>query len=153
MLDKISIIMPVRNGIPFLQECLDSIRNQTYANWELHAVNDHSTDETQQILEQYAELDSRIKPTHNLGKGIIKALITGNNLSIGQYITRMDADDIMPPKKLATLYDLLARQNLSALATGHVKYFSETGVKDGYKSYETWPVSYTHLTLPTTPYV
>ena len=138
MVDKISIIMPVKNGTPFLQECLDSIINQTYPNWEMLAVNDHSTDETQHILEQYAELDSRIKPTQNLGTGIIDALNTGYDLSYGKYITRMDADDIMPTNKLETLVSLLLNKSMNTVATGHVKYFSATGVKDGYKSYENW---------------
>jgi glycosyltransferase involved in cell wall biosynthesis len=138
MFHKVSIIMPVRNGIPFLQECLDSIRNQTYTNWELLVVNDHSTDETQQILEQYAEFDSRIKPTHNSGIGIINALNTGYSLSNGEYITRMDADDIMPINKLETLLILLLNKADNSVATGHVKYFSSSGVKEGYKSYEHW---------------
>jgi glycosyltransferase involved in cell wall biosynthesis len=138
MLDKISIIMPVRNGIPFLQECFESIINQTYPNWELHVVNDHSTDETQRVLEQYENLDSRIKQTNNLGIGIIDALITGYNLSNGLYITRMDADDIMPKDKLETLIDLLSNKTSCTVATGHVKYFSTDGIKEGYSSYEKW---------------
>ena len=138
MLDTISIIMPVRNGFPFLQECLDSIIHQTYANWELIVVNDNSTDETELQLEQYAELDSRIKPTQNIGKGIIDALITGYNLSKGNYISRMDADDIMPKNKLEILLGLLSNKSTFSVATGHVKYFSANGVKDGYKSYENW---------------
>lgn len=138
MLDTISIIMPVRNGIPYLLECLESIINQTYSNWELIVVNDHSTDETQLILEKYAALDSRIKQTQNLGKGIIDALKTGYSLSEGNYITRMDADDIMPTNKLQTLLSLILNETNSTVATGHVKYFSATGVKDGFKSYESW---------------
>lgn len=130
--------MPVRNGIPFLRECLDSILNQTYVNWELIVVNDHSIDDTQQILQTYAEQDSRIKPTQNLGKGIIDALETGYSLSEGKYVTRMDADDIMPNNKLETLLLLIINETQSIVATGHVQYFSATGVKDGYKSYEKW---------------
>lgn len=138
MLDRISIIMPVRNGIPYLKECLDSIIGQSYTNWQLHVVNDHSTDDTLSVLHQYENLDSRIIPTQNKGKGIIDALTTGYNLSIGQYITRMDADDIMPPDKLETLICLLGDQETISVATGQVQYFSSTGVKDGYKSYENW---------------
>ncbi|MFT4534414.1 MAG: glycosyltransferase involved in cell wall biosynthesis [Saprospiraceae bacterium] len=138
MLDTISIIMPVKNGLPFLQECLDSIINQTYTNWELLVVNDHSTDGTLHVLEQYAESDSRIKPAQNLGNGIIHALKTGYDLSHGNYITRMDADDIMPTHKLETLRSLLSNETANAVATGHVKYFSAAGIKDGYKSYENW---------------
>ena len=51
----VSIIMAVKDTAPYLHDCIDSIIDQTYQNWELLAVNDHSTDETPQILEEYAE--------------------------------------------------------------------------------------------------
>lgn len=130
--------MPVRNGIPFLEDCLDSIINQSHENWELFVVNDHSTDDTQLVLDKYAKLDNRINPEKNQGNGIIDALNTGYNLSNGDYITRMDADDIMPTNKLEILISLLKTKTSLSVATGHVSYFSATGVKDGYKSYETW---------------
>ncbi len=130
--------MPVRNGIPYLQECLNSIINQSYINWELHVVNDHSVDITQEILDRYAELDHRIKPSKNQGYGIIDALNSGYSLSSGKYVTRMDADDIMPEHKLETLHNLLAKESSASVATGLVTYFSADGVKDGYRSYETW---------------
>jgi len=138
MSDTISIIMPVKNGIPYLQECLDSIINQTYDNWELLVVNDNSNDTTQQVLNAYAAIDKRIKPSKSLGLGITDALNSGYDHSTGQYITRMDADDLMPENKLETLYSLLFDKSRPTVATGHVKYFSASGVKNGYKSYETW---------------
>ncbi|MFB0997534.1 MAG: glycosyltransferase family 2 protein, partial [Flavobacteriales bacterium] len=70
---RVSIITPVKNGAQFLVECLDSIVNQTHQNWELLIVNDSSTDETQSILEEYAQQDNRIVVSQNKGKGIIDA--------------------------------------------------------------------------------
>lgn len=130
--------MPVRNGIPYIQECLDSIINQTYINWELLVVNDNSNDNTQQIIDNYAALDKRIKASKSIGSGIIDALNTGYDQSTGRYITRMDADDIMPENKLESLHSLLTNESSPSVVTGHVKYFSASGVKDGYRSYETW---------------
>lgn len=138
MKDMISIIMPVRNGIPYLEECLNSIINQSYQNWELLVVNDHSTDDTQKTLERFSKKDTRIIPHINKGKGIIDALNTGYDHSSGAYVTRMDADDIMPDDKLETLRKLIYKETDISVATGHVKYISESGVKDGYKSYEQW---------------
>lgn len=99
----ISIIMPVYNTELYLPACLDSIQQQTYTNWELLAVNDHSTDQSGAILEAYAQKDSRIKPLLTDGKGVVAALRTGYKHSRGSYISRMDSDDIMPLEKLEKL--------------------------------------------------
>ena len=57
----VSIIMAVKDTAPYLHDCIDSIINQTYLNWELIAVNDHSTDETPNILADYAKQDARVR--------------------------------------------------------------------------------------------
>ena len=61
----ISVLMPCYNAMPFLPMALDSIVNQTYKNLEIICINDVSTDETPQILEEYARKDSRIIVFHN----------------------------------------------------------------------------------------
>ncbi|MFT6152010.1 MAG: glycosyltransferase involved in cell wall biosynthesis [Flavobacteriales bacterium] len=135
---RVSIITPVKNGAQFLVECLDSIVNQTHRNWELLIVNDSSTDETQSILEEYAQQDNRIVVSQNKGKGIIDALITGYEKSAGEFITRMDADDIMTPNKLELLTKKLIEKGKGYLATGFVNYFSETELGQGYFNYQEW---------------
>ena len=135
---RVSIITPVKNVAQFLVECLDSIVNQTHQNWELLIVNDSSTDETQSILEEYAQQDNRIVVSQNKGKGIIDALITGYEKSAGEFITRMDADDIMTPNKLELLTKKLIEKGKRYLATGFVNYFSETELGQGYFNYQEW---------------
>ena len=66
--------MPVKNTSLFLPECIHSIINQTEENWELIAVNDHSTDNSKEILTSFANQDERIKIWDNTGNGIIDAL-------------------------------------------------------------------------------
>ena len=73
----VSIIMPFKNTWTFLTECLHSIRNQEYTEWELLAVDDHSTDGSYKLLIHFAEMDTRIRVFKNKGKGIIPALRTG----------------------------------------------------------------------------
>ena len=63
--ELISIIMPVKNAGKFLHECLQSIGNQIERNWELIAVNDHSTDNSKIILHQFAQNDERVKVLDN----------------------------------------------------------------------------------------
>ncbi|MCB0545965.1 MAG: glycosyltransferase family 2 protein [Phaeodactylibacter sp.] len=135
----ISILLPVYNNSLHLGECLDSILAQSEASWELIAVNDHSTDDSWQILQRYALRDARIRPRRNTGpKGIIPALRIALKYSRGSYITRMDADDLMPTDKLKILKRLLQEHGPSWVATGKVRYFSDGELGDGYRRYERW---------------
>lgn len=124
--------------MPYLVECLESIRNQTVDNWELLAVNDHSSDESNEILANYSLKDPRISVFQNKNNGIIDALQTGYFNSKGNYITRMDADDIMPPNKLELMHNELSNSDEKTLVTGYVEYFSEQGVGPGFTRYQEW---------------
>ncbi|MEX1003390.1 MAG: glycosyltransferase family A protein [Crocinitomicaceae bacterium] len=129
--------MPVKNASDFLEECLDSILNQSFENWELIAVDDHSEDHSSTILDAYSVKDSRIKWLKNEGDGIISALQTAFESSSGSFISRMDADDLMPVNKLLTLYKGLRRRE-KVVVTAQVRYFSENEVSEGYRRYENW---------------
>ncbi len=133
----VSILMPVKNTAGFLPDCLQSVIDQTESNWELLAVDDHSTDESGQILADFANRDARIKVFTNEGKGIIPALRLALSKSEGKLITRMDSDDIMPPEKLAVLNQNLRSVGPGHLALGLVEYFAES-LGEGYKNYEQW---------------
>lgn len=137
MTPVVSILMPVRNSERFLGECLKSILNQTYQNWELIAVNDHSTDQSGGILETFCKVDKRIKHFENSGSGIIDALTLAFERSSGTLITRMDSDDIMPESRLELMVPV-ALENQNAVITGLVEYFSDTRISDGYVSYQNW---------------
>ena len=136
--DLISIVMPIRNAELYLEDCLLSIINQTEKNWELLAINDHSTDTTNTILQQFSEKDNRIKIFDNSGSGIIEALRFAYSKSKGDFITRMDADDIMPTHKLQTLKNALTTQGEGHVATGLVEYFADFPLGDGYLKYQDW---------------
>ena len=134
----ISILTPFKNTNEFLHECLVSIQNQTYTNWELLIIDDGSTDNSFQIVHEFAKVDKRIKLFKNPGEGIIEALRFAFEKSSGTYITRMDSDDIMALNKLEILLNNLQKYGKKHLATGLVSYFSEEGVNEGYKNYEIW---------------
>ena len=129
--------MPVKNAEKYLTDCLDSILIQSTTDWELMAVNDHSTDLSLVILQKYAHQDQRIKVFSNSGQGIIDALSLAFDKSSGNYITRMDADDIMQPKKLQLLLAAL-KNNPLGVSTAKVEYFSKNGIGEGYKNYQNW---------------
>jgi len=134
----ISILMPAKNVETYIGECIESILAQTYENWELLIVNDHSSDSTKLILLEYALNDSRIGVLDNSGSGIIDALQLAFENCIGDYITRMDSDDKMSHHKLEKLISPLIESGNEHVSTGLVEYFSDDGLGEGYMKYESW---------------
>ena len=130
--------MPAKNAAFFIEECIQSIIDQTHRNWELIVVDDHSEDQTANVIKSFAEKDSRIKLLKNPGSGIISALQAGYKHSSGIYITRMDADDVMVPIKLQRMRQALVEASAPTVVTGKVEYISEDQLGDGYLQYQNW---------------
>lgn len=134
----VSILTPFKNTERFLHDCITSIKNQSYTNWELIIVDDNSTDNSINVVKKFAKDDARIICLKNNGNGIIAALKLAYKNSKGNLITRMDSDDIMMPNKLEILTTALLKHGKNHVAIGLVEYFSEDGVGSGYKNYQTW---------------
>ncbi|ALJ06637.1 glycosyl transferase family 2 [Pseudalgibacter alginicilyticus] len=134
----VSILTPFKNTELFLGDCIISILKQTYSHWELLIVDDFSTDGSYKIVEEFAKKDARIQLLKNKKPGIIHALRLALSKSKGNFITRMDSDDIMFPNKLESMVSQLCTYGSQHIALGLVNYFSETGIKEGYKNYEVW---------------
>jgi len=134
----VSILIPFKNTEEFLSECLQSVLNQEYQNWEVLAVNDQSKDLSNIVVRRFSQKNSRIKVFENDGSGIICALRKAYSESNGKFITRMDSDDIMTPNKLQIMVKALQKNGKGHLAVGQVKYFSDRGISDGYDRYEKW---------------
>ncbi|SDS44793.1 Glycosyltransferase involved in cell wall bisynthesis [Formosa sp. Hel1_31_208] len=134
----ISIVIPFKNTLAYLPECLNSIIKQSYQHWELLIVDDHSTDNSYDLVLSYAKKDDRIKLFKNKGIGIIEALRLAYSQSSGTYITRMDSDDIMHSDRLNIMSNQLQHYGTGHMSLGQVKYFSANGIGDGYATYETW---------------
>ncbi|HDZ03842.1 hypothetical protein LCGC14_0199870 [marine sediment metagenome] len=134
----VSILIPFKDVEDYLEECLNSIQNQTYKNWEVIAVNDSSTDNSLEIATKFADLDERFKILSNDKSGIITALRKAYKNCNGEYISRMDADDHMTPDRIQVMFQSLIENKKGCLAVGKVKYFSKNGVNDGYDRYEKW---------------
>ncbi|MEX0314567.1 MAG: glycosyltransferase family 2 protein [Allomuricauda sp.] len=146
---RVSILIPFKNTAHFLPECLDSILDQDYPYWEVLAVDDHSEDESWDVLTSYTKKDSRIKVLPNQGHGIIPALRTAYSHSTGAFVTRMDSDDIMKSNRLSSMANSLAEYGSGHVSVGQVKYFSDRGISNGYERYEKW---LNHLTSSGTNY-
>ncbi len=142
MLDQqplVSIIMAVKDTAIYLPTCINSILNQTYKNWELLAVNDHSTDASLEILYRYAERDHRIKVFNSSGHKLIPALQEGYKHANGTLINRMDSDDKMPAYKLQVLVETWQEYGKGHIAAGGTEHFVDEGeVGGGFRRYEQW---------------
>lgn len=128
--------MPVKNAGKYLKPCIDSILAQSHKDWELIAINDSSTDGSDKVLMDYAAQYSNIITADSSGNGIIKALQTAYELSSGDMIHRMDADDIMPLDKVKSMSEAVEK---GAVVTGKVSYFcDEREVGSGFRQYTDW---------------
>ena len=103
---KISVIVPVYNVENFLQECLDSIINQTFQDFEIICINDCSTDRSGDILEEYSRKDNRIKIfNHLFNQGLGAARNTGLKNAQGKYVQFLDSDDYFELTLLEEMYN------------------------------------------------
>ena len=99
----ISIIVPVYNVESYLKECLESIRQQTFTDFEVILVNDGSTDSSKEICERFCQQDSRFKLVTQANQGVSIARNRGVRESIGEYIMFVDSDDVIKANILDVL--------------------------------------------------
>lgn len=99
----ISVIVPVYNVETYLEECLDSIQNQTYTDLEVILVNDGSTDGSKAICERYCQTDKRFRLINQSNQGQSVARNTGVTASRGEFIAFVDSDDMILANYLETL--------------------------------------------------
>ena len=106
----ISVIVPVYNVEKYLEECLDSIQNQTYTDIEVILVNDGSTDNSEVICEKYCEQDNRFKLINQKNQGQSGARNVGVEASTGEFIAFVDSDDIIKRNYLEKLMQYMTEE-------------------------------------------
>lgn len=99
-LPRISIIVPVYKSASFLQTCINSIRSQTYTNWELLLIDDGSPDDSGRICDDFATQDSRIRVFHQENAGVSNARNVGIKYATGDFLCFIDSDDFVEPDYL-----------------------------------------------------
>lgn len=120
----ISVILPFFSAEETIPRAIDSIRCQTYPNWELILVDNLSTPASVEIAQRYTQLDDRILLIQCLNKGVANAFNKGLSVAKGEFIARMDADDFSYPQRLASQWNLLKSNNTIDAVGGLVKYQS-----------------------------
>lgn len=103
----ISVIVPIYNVEPYLEKCVDSIRNQTYASLEILLVDDGSPDGCPALCDRLAEADPRIRVIHKENGGLSSARNAGLDAAAGQFAAFVDSDDSIAPDMLEKLYRAL----------------------------------------------
>jgi len=126
---KISIIVPVYNVEKYLNKCMDSIINQTLKDIEIICVDDGSTDDCPNILDEYAKKDNRIKVIHKVNEGYGKAINVGVKAATGEYIGIVESDDCILPKMFETLYCKAEENNLDLIKSSYYLYWENLDIK------------------------
>lgn len=121
----VSVILPVYNAGKYLAEALDSILNQTYDDFEVIAINDGSSDNSLEILNSYAKRDNRVRVISQKNHGLVYTLNHGISLANGEYIARMDGDDISLPRRFELQVKELKANKEVVLAAGIFEVINE----------------------------
>lgn len=136
--NKVSIIVPVYNVEKYVGQCLDSLLNQTFKEFEIICIDDGSTDQSLQILEYYEKRDFRIIVVNQNNKGAGAARNFGLQFAKGKYIFFLDADDFFEPKMLETCVKAMDEEQSDIVIYRAQKYDQQTGkvsvIPDGEKA-------------------
>ena len=122
---KVSVIMPVFNGERYLSESITSILDQSFEDFEFIIINDGSTDKSSRILRSFK--DERIRLIEREHQGFSLSLNEAIQLSKGNYIARMDADDIAMKDRLRLQYDFLESHSELDILGGQAEVMDKTG--------------------------
>lgn len=118
MNSRFSIIVPVYNTEKYIKECVDSILNQTYQNYELILVDDGSTDTSSKICDEYKSKDSRIKVIHKTNGGLVSARKAGAEEATGEYIACIDSDDWIDNEYLSEFEKIIEKYKPDIICGG-----------------------------------
>ena len=133
----ISVILPVFNAEKTIKRAINSILEQRNINFELILINDGSTDQTTEILDEFKS-DRRIKLLNQENQGIVSALNNGIKASSGKFIARMDADDYSYPDRLMKQLELFQNKPNLDLVSCKVDFGGNIEAQKGYSVYVNW---------------
>lgn len=134
---KVSIVLPVYNGEKVISKAIESVINQSYKNIELIIVNDGSTDNTAEIILEYARKDSRIKVINQENKKLPRALSEGFRVADGEFFTWTSADNVMLKDCIKVLVENLNRKPDVSMVYGNMRLIDKNGkIKRGHFWFE-----------------
>lgn len=135
---KVSVVIPVYNGMPYLPETLDCLLAQADVDFEIVAVDDGSQDDTLACLQAYATKDGRLRVLASEHRGIVPALNDGLAVARADYIARMDGDDLCDPYRLVKQAAYLDAHPSLGLVASHVIYGGDPVEGRGFATFVEW---------------
>ena len=134
----VSVILPVYNAEDTLSGALESLHRQRFGDYEVVVIDDGSTDATADVIDQHAARNARLRVLSPGRHGLIPSLNAGIAAASGQYIARMDADDIAHPDRLGLQAAHLQEHRDITLVGSLVRCFPRQHVGEGFRVYEDW---------------
>lgn len=128
---EVSVIVPAYNAGAFLEECLDSLRGQSFSNFEVLVVDDGSTDDTADIACRFADADPRFRVMCVANGGVSRARNIGIDETVAPLLVFVDADDRMNPHALRAMHDAMARNGADVCITGFTSKTSGVNASEG----------------------
>lgn len=128
---ELTIVIPVFNGWPYIEDCVNSILDQTYQDFKLLIINDGSTDYTTQYLTSLK--DSRIEVIHKKNTGVIDSMNIGFQEVKSKYLARVDADDIVHPQKFEKQISFIEKNPECILVGTDAIHMSEDRKRTGWR--------------------
>ena len=129
---KISVLMPIYNASAYLRQSLDSVTGQTLADIEIICINDGSTDNSLEIIREYAGKDNRIVVIDKSNSGYGDSMNHGLDIAKGKYIAILEPDDWYETGMLKALYDLATQNNLDVIKCDFYQYSNQTNQNKQY---------------------
>lgn len=124
---KVSIIIPVYNLEIYIEDCINSVLEQSYSNFEAIFVNDGSSDNSANIIEKYTQIDPRIVLLNIDNGGVTNARYQGFMRSSGDYIIFLDGDDLLCKDTLSIFIDNFSEENIDIVVSSYT-YISDKGI-------------------------
>ena len=138
---RVTVIMPVYNAVAWLDMSIGSVVAQTYANWELIAVDDSSTDNSLQVLENWAQKDARVRVFHKENGGPAKARAFGLKESTGDYVFYLDQDDAISEDMFQSCLAAIRANGADAAMPNLIQRGDDGFSKDNFEAFAVDPDS------------
>lgn len=122
MIPKVSVIIPVYNVEPYLDQCVQSVLNQTLKEIEVILVDDESPDNCPAMCDEYAKQNNRVKVIHKKNGGLGYARNSGLDIATGEYVAFVDSDDFIAPNMMEVLYNTAIQYGADEVRSGVIFY-------------------------------
>ncbi|WP_221388195.1 glycosyltransferase family 2 protein [Clostridium perfringens] len=130
MNDKVSIIIPIYNVSRYLEDCINSVINQTYKNLEIILVNDGSSDNSLEICNNFKKKDSRIILINKENGGLSSARNSGIDKATGKYLYFLDGDDFLELDAIEFVMNLIKNNNADIASFGYYYYYKDNSIRN-----------------------